>query len=307
MSQLNQRVSIKDIDYDNETSLEQIANNSAIFALALKQIVVNNAYYVKEFLKRLIDRLENYQRNSEENECEFGDLYDLYVLILQATPKPPESLDVVQYRLNEIILIKLQPRLMSGFGSTGFRTWNALLYLSEYLLEYFGRHVGNKKVKVVELGAGTGLVSLTLVKNFSEKIEQIYITDGGEDVLQRLQENFKLNGVIEKANFMRLMWGSDDVPKCDILLAADVTYDPDTIEALASSIHQVLTENREALVLVAATIRQPATIEFFHKKLSTIGLSFTVMPEISNRRLFYDTGETNIKIYNVGYSQEYSL
>src|ERR1700759_2854981 len=69
--------------------------------------------------------------------------------------------------------------LISASGTTGLRTWEASLHLASFLLSEQGsKYIENKRV--LELGAGTGLVSIMCAKYLNPK--HVLATDGSQDV-----------------------------------------------------------------------------------------------------------------------------
>lgn len=96
--------------------------------------------------------------------------------------------------------------LISGSLTTGFRTWEAALHLGAYLLTPPVRSLINGK-NVLELGAGTGFVSILCAKQLGAK--HVTATDGDEAVIEALKENFFLNGLddVESVNASVLRWG----------------------------------------------------------------------------------------------------
>lgn len=121
--------------------------------------------------------------------------------------------------------------LISGSSTTGFRTWEAALHLSSYLLTPSGQLLIQDK-SVFELGAGTGFVSILCAKHLGAR--HVTATDGDEAVVEALKENLFLNGLDDQAkiNASVLRWGralngswvEDECEEwpCDILLGADI-------------------------------------------------------------------------------------
>ncbi len=96
--------------------------------------------------------------------------------------------------------------MVSGSRTTGFRTWEGSLHLGSYLLTEEGsRRVRGKNV--LELGAGTGFLTILAAKHLQAK--HVTATDGDEGVIQALKENLALNHVDEahKVRTETLTWG----------------------------------------------------------------------------------------------------
>lgn len=92
--------------------------------------------------------------------------------------------------------------VISVAGNTGQRTWEAALHLAAYLVSeesigikfsnatnFVGDHVRGKHI--LELGAGTGLVSILCSKYLGARVVQV--TDGKESVVDALRTNIFLN------------------------------------------------------------------------------------------------------------------
>ena len=146
--------------------------------------------------------------------------------------------------------------VISVAGNTGQRTWEAALHLAAYLVseEIISIKVSNttgsvsdyiRGKHVLELGAGTGLVSMVCMKYLAARL--VLVTDGDESVVDALKTNIFLNETDEKFKFSKhkntkskirkiqasvLRWGhslsgtslgellNDDPP--DTVVAADV-------------------------------------------------------------------------------------
>lgn len=141
------------------------------------------------------------------------------------------------------------------------RTWEASLLLSEYLLSL---PLNGKKV--LELGAGTGLSSILASKLGA----RVLSTDGSEQVIQKLRGNFALNAAVD-IDAQTLWWGYEDEildAGWDFVVGADITYDEDVCSALAETYRLVLQHG--GIGILAATVRNEATIEAFVKESGTL-------------------------------------
>jgi predicted nicotinamide N-methyase len=118
--------------------------------------------------------------------------------------------------------------IISSSGTTGFRTWEAALYLSAWLAE--SDVVKGKSV--LELGAGTGLVSLLCTSHLGAS--RVIATDGNEGLIEELKTNIFLNNVSTGPKFdvAVFQWGNtplnvvsrpgDDDSKWDLIVGADI-------------------------------------------------------------------------------------
>ena len=96
--------------------------------------------------------------------------------------------------------------LISGSLTTGFRTWEAALHLGSYLLTTEGSSL-IKGQSVLELGAGTGFLSILCAKLLEAK--HVTATDGDEGVVEALKENLYLNELDDEDKVLTsiLRWG----------------------------------------------------------------------------------------------------
>ncbi|GAA6062006.1 hypothetical protein JCM10212_006081 [Sporobolomyces blumeae] len=189
-------------------------------------------------------------------------------------------------------------RMISG-GTTGLRTWQACISLSNHFVA--SREAVCRARNVVELGAGVGLLSLvsaTLMRdaNGDEGEGRIVATDVDEKVLELLDGNVRLNRlkghVLTKKLDWELasdlaqnegaltQWETDSFgpgQRADLVIGADIVYDPALAGHLASTLAWLLrardrtTERAQAIV--AGTIRNESTWELFLSECRTRELS----------------------------------
>jgi predicted nicotinamide N-methyase len=145
---------------------------------------------------------------------------------LPPSPAPYEPPD------KEATITLLERRnLISGSSTTGFRTWEAALHLGSYLLSPQASNLIRDK-SVIELGAGTGFISILCAKHLGAR--HVTTTDGSVPVIETLKENLFLSGLDDddKVNASVLRWGRglrgtwvDDECESwpyDIVLGADI-------------------------------------------------------------------------------------
>ncbi|GMM54800.1 S-adenosylmethionine-dependent methyltransferase [Maudiozyma humilis] len=142
----------------------------------------------------------------------------------------------------------------------GWKTWGASLILSEVLVENFTNIASFKKkengepLKVLELGAGTGLVGISWAckwkeLNGTDKNDiEMYITDLPE-IVDNLKKNTTANGIDSFVTADVLDWtkADDFVQKYsvedqsfDIILVADPIYSPNHPEWVVNMISKFL-------------------------------------------------------------------
>jgi len=263
--------------FDSEASFETLRDQ----LLEIKKI---NAYYVKKVLKRIID-LSLYADDTDW-------IYDEYVTLLNVTDKDQYSrIDSIRYffkrrknnsdtqyeyddNANEKISVDIyeKPNLISASGTTGFRTWEASLFLCEYILQ---NEALFKDQNVLELGCGTGICSILLQKVQSPK--RIYVTDGDSElVTNQLVRNFELNKISRNNNsniiLQRLWWNEDKIPNdIDIVIGADITFDASLFDSLCQCLLQCLTYC--PICLISATIRNQDTTDSFISTTKKLGMN----------------------------------
>lgn len=144
---------------------------------------------------------------------------------------PPSSSIFESDEIDPTITLLERRHLISGSLTTGFRTWEASLHLGSYLLLPENLHLVQGK-NVLELGAGTGFLSILCAKHLEAK--HVTATDGDEGVVEALKENAFLNELEDEneLNSSVLRWGRglkgtwveeecEDFPY-DLILGADI-------------------------------------------------------------------------------------
>lgn len=332
---LQQRVPANDfLCYDISSLLDEDSQRQ-IHQL-LVEIAKTNPFYVKVFLSRYIRLLESQTDVAEE-------LYELVCdsSILGATEPSATATDVLRYGVGSkaTVAIRENPKVISCHGTTGLRTWEAALYLLNMLntpgalgpLDLKGR-------RIVELGAGTGLVSLALLQQKDvHQFSHIIVTDGDTALVENLQPTFALNGVqlhrgdkddgaegqadeMQSGNLcgsepcafaQQLLWGTtnrqsssfiQEAPQADIVVAADVTYDKLIVPQLCDTIGDFLVGGTTA-VFVAATVRNLETLEVWEKELDRRFVWRTQCvasdPHLLEMDCWFKKGTPEIRIYHI--------
>ncbi|KAF2191476.1 hypothetical protein K469DRAFT_656402 [Zopfia rhizophila CBS 207.26] len=206
--------------------------------------------------------------------------------------------------------------VISSAGTTGLRTWEAALLLGAFLTSETGRELVHGK-NVLELGAGTGMISILCAKYLG--VSGIVATDGDEVVVDAIKTNIFLNGLdADESSQSRirtaaLKWGwpidassfveDYGMEPPNVLLGADVTYDKFVIPSLVSTLREFFELNSALQVLIAATIRNEQTFETFQNVCRRNGFSLEDMdvqpvPEQLQDGPFYPTS-TPIQIWRI--------
>ncbi|RYP44302.1 hypothetical protein DL768_009221 [Monosporascus sp. mg162] len=202
--------------------------------------------------------------------------------------------------------------LISGSRITGFRTWEGSLHLASYLLTETGKELVKGK-EVLELGAGTGFLSILCAKHL--QASHVTTTDGDEGVVGALKENIVLNGLRSDQHVVArtLRWGDDleatwvkedcMARPYDLVIGADITYDKVAIRALVTTIHQLFELRPGLRVLISGVVRNVNTFESFrseclNRRFSVEELGFHAKTMRQQKALFY-AAAVPIKILSV--------
>lgn len=279
----------------------------------LETIATSNCYYVKLFLSHYIDILE------KSDEPIVDNIYELYCSprILSATPLPPTATDTLQYVIDEqgnSVSITETPKIISGAGTTGLRTWEAALFLLAFLNWGSLESPKLQGKTVVELGAGTGLVSLGLLKNYDKhKFAKIMVTDGDSALVENLAATLCLNHIDRSlVETQQLWWGTTDPHDKDnfvqhppfghVVVAADVTYDGLVVPLLSSTLKDFFNNGAE-VAYVAATVRNTDTLAVWERELLEKFVWSVCcrcgVPHDDSEVAWYRLGTPEIRIYEV--------
>lgn len=238
--------------------------------------------------------------------------------LLLATPLPSEVTSVqrkcyVTYHLSRLpsslpsspdvpcpyITLLENRSLISAGGTTGLRTWEAALHLGQYLCQ--NPSVIRSK-HVLELGAGTGYLSLLCARYLSAA--HVIASDGSDDVINNLPENFFLNGLQESNQIapMDVKWGHallgteeeawNGGRPVDVVLGADVTYDQSVIPALVATLLDLIAMHPRVETFISATQRNEETFRAFletcrQNHLAVDDLEFDIPSRADQQGPFY--------------------
>jgi hypothetical protein len=97
-----------------------------------------------------------------------------------------ETGSVTQYANIERSVITSESRgLILSAGTTGFRTWEAALHLGSFLASEAGKAIVRNK-RVIELGAGTGFLSLVCARYLG--VRSVVVTDREPALIDNMRE-----------------------------------------------------------------------------------------------------------------------
>ncbi|XP_054254712.1 protein-lysine N-methyltransferase EEF2KMT, partial [Indicator indicator] len=172
---------------------------------------------------------------------------------------------------------------------------------------------------ILELGSGVGFTGIAICKTCRPK--RYIFSDCHPCVLHQLAQNICLNGFIpgpDSAAYTQkesqgqeaagtssqipqvmvadLDWGSVTQSQLldlqpDVIIAADVIYDPEIISALVGLLQKLFTcraDGKPPEVYIASTIRNPDTYLLFQAQLDKAGISWQLLPAHSSSGLLSD-------------------
>lgn len=182
--------------------------------------------------------------------------------------EPPESSSLSADP--PVITLYEHRNLLAASGTTGLRTWEASLHLANYLISNPSLI---KSKSVLELGAGTGFISILCARHLSAS--QVLATDGSADVISSLPTNIYLNNLQSSAliSATQLKWGhaliGGENPQLessrgiDVVLGADLTYDSMAISGLITTFGDLFDLYPNIRIVYGGTVRNLTTFEGF--------------------------------------------
>ncbi|KFO71260.1 Protein FAM86A, partial [Cuculus canorus] len=222
----------------------------------------------------------------------------------------------------ECVTLSESVAMISG-GTTGLVTWDAALHLTEWAVE---NSAVFRNRTVLELGSGIGFTGIAICKACHPK--RFIFSDCHPRVLQELTQNIRLNGFVlepgaahhiqtephdweaEAAKHQNvaltvaeLDWGSVTETQVsdlhpDVIIAADVVYDPEIILALIGMLQKLSAfgaDGKPPDVYIASTIRNPDTYHLFQAELYKAGIRWQVIPA-HGHRILLDDMQPNVTI-----------
>ncbi|KOS22650.1 Uncharacterized protein ESCO_003419 [Escovopsis weberi] len=293
----------------------QDAIHSKLFAAEAPPESDPPAAYKAKTLKALVSKIEAGIDDWDQHGVSDDLMSSLTDLL--STARPPEAETVQQkrrvtYHLSALrgpedaaedarITLLENRSLISAGGTTGLRTWEAALHLGQYLCRNPEVAAGRR---VLELGAGTGYLSILCARHL--RARHAIASDGSDDVVHSLADNFFLNGLqgSDRAAAMDVKWGHALVGAeedrwnggraLDVVLGADITYDAGLISALIGTLADLFALYPRLEVLIAATQRNHQTFRVFLDRcqgsgLDVIDVPFPVPPREAQDGPFYES------------------
>ncbi|KAH6917094.1 putative methyltransferase-domain-containing protein [Coprinopsis sp. MPI-PUGE-AT-0042] len=266
-----------------------------------------NAYapaveYQRTFWKRMLSHLETASPASEDEEFEVAsEIYEHYLGLLHVAngPQPmiggkPPSKSFITYfwqdsasQLRRATL--LESRNTIEGGTTGLRTWTASFALAQYLVDHPDLVAGQR---VLELGSGIGFLGIVLsaIQAHNTETGRLWMTDVDETVLASCQANINLpcnvhlgqneihtrrldwHDALDEARLpgLHLLLRHDINP--DVIVGADIVFDPSLIQPLLAILGLALGAKRATFALLALTLRNEQTMATFLNAAKAKGL-----------------------------------
>ncbi|XP_052757415.1 protein-lysine N-methyltransferase EEF2KMT isoform X2 [Galleria mellonella] len=281
-----------EVDLDEDISAltwskQQELLQSIVHCSLIKKYPVNNEFS-RLYFKKLISCLEKAGQEVHD---------ELYIGLCNIMNNTSDD-NLFRYRhhiigndFNNIITIK-ETKNMVVNGTTGMKTWEAAFMLVDWALCNQG--VFRDKT-VFELGSGVGFTGIVISK-FCKPREMI-LSDCHDDVLKMISDNIEINFpnmTVKEVNncksfvnekhclgTMNLDWNNDNNMENialkkppDIIIGADIVYDPSLLLPLCNVIQDFLQSNNNIEIYIASVIRNEATFETFLSILDTKGLTY---------------------------------
>ncbi|OOF91023.1 hypothetical protein ASPCADRAFT_155808 [Aspergillus carbonarius ITEM 5010] len=316
-------------------STTQEAIYRALFAEPSSRPLPPPAYRTR-VLKRLITRLESLLSNPEEDEIS-DNLLETYSTLL-CTPKPSsiqqaQQLTYITYTAPTIttanqaeartILTSESRNAILTAGTTGHRTWEAALHLATYLSATPEGKALIAGKRVLELGAGTGLVSMLCAKYLGA--EMVVATDREVGLMRQIGDCAERNQ-LERDRFRGRIWewgrsmescpqdddGGDQEEEWmtgkvefDVALGADLIYDVDLVPLLVQTAKDLFENYRVREFLISATLRNEHTFGAFLKACEDQHLTVERIPfespAESEQTGFFHSTAIPIQTYRISY------
>lgn len=209
-------------------------------------------------------------------------------------------------------------------GTTGMRTWSASLLLSQFIISNPEIVVGKR---VLELGCGMGLLGAIVADqqlSFSTSTStcgSICLTDVDERVLSRCRENMEIPGNASSAHpritYRTLDWSDALDPtnlpvtssimqnemNSDVILGADLVFDPSLIPALVRTIVLALQPGpcpTEKVVFLSLTLRREDTFAKFVQTCVKAGLRMEDVRFSPDKRMFLGMSEgDDVRLFKI--------
>ncbi|KAJ5180825.1 hypothetical protein N7492_004035 [Penicillium capsulatum] len=263
------------------------------------------ATYRTRVLKLIIARIEESISDPEEDEL-LDSLMDCWGNLL-AQPKSTaleqaRQLSHIKYTApvqtestepeRTVITSEARGVILAG-GTTGNRTWEAALHLGSFLASPPGEALVRGK-RVIELGAGTGFISLFCARHLG--VQSVVVSDREPALIDNIRGCLPFN---------KNDAGSESIPICptlwdwgtplqrtvemdsltenenlsfDVALGADLIYDTDLVPLLLTTLRDLFENYHVKQFIIAATLRNENTFRTFLDACESNGFQVETLP-----------------------------
>lgn len=188
----------------------------------------------------------------------------------------------VRYDLpnGESVIINENRSTLVTSGQTGHRTWESSLAFTDLVCQNPLQF--NETKMFLELGCGTGLVSMAMGK--LNLADLIIATDGSELVASRLDKSIALNGLEGKIETSVLDWTDLDsvrkMPKSATVFAGDILYGLDSLYPSVLDALEILEPRK---LLLSIPIRKPSSYGYFKQLCTSRNIGVKVLKRYEAR------------------------
>ncbi|XP_046911399.2 protein-lysine N-methyltransferase EEF2KMT [Dermatophagoides farinae] len=281
--------------------------------------------YIRQYLKQLIRIFEQIF----DTDCLLDEIYPIYADLISIKTQQIDRSYHQDLNENGIDLLDRLCRLFEndtniGFvthvfdmfrlsiietnkivksGTTGLRTWPAAVHLLNYLripenYQNVQWNRSNAWHNVVELGSGSGLLGVGLIKSGFINNGHYIFTDHSQAVLKHIELNLFINDINQKTNnnvqvvIQKLDWidyqfFDFSASISDLIIASDVIYDPNFIEPFIQTLRTMFNvyKNADSLrrdpdCIICCAIRNPKILDIFQQKLEQCNLEWRQLNRI---------------------------
>jgi protein-lysine N-methyltransferase EEF2KMT len=240
-------------------------------------------------------------------------------MVIKSTTKPMSAFkaaqqrSVVSYHLPSDFLsqhpvrvyIEEARNLLAAHGTTGLRVWDASLHLA-YFLSTTGGSLIEKK-NILELGAGTGLLSILCAGPL--KAHQVIATDGDAEVVENIESNAALNSALldkgaktknleakvldwsDTSALPQILQHEGNELSLDVVLGADITYAVEALEPLVNMLSALNRKCPKVDIIISTVIRNEDTFTAFVNTCARAGFrvssTFFDCPSLDRQRGFF--------------------
>ncbi|KAI0283432.1 putative methyltransferase-domain-containing protein, partial [Russula aff. rugulosa BPL654] len=204
------------------------------------------------------------ETETEAYTCAVDEAVSLLALFTGSESEQAITRNFPSWQLNDA------PLVSEDHTSVGLQSWASSILLAERLCANPGKFsldptTRGRGLRVLELGAGTGLLSITAAKilangqvRASGPPPTIVATDFHPDVLANLQRNVDDNADAQGILVRKLDWSQPNSSSApfdrpfDVILAADVVYEPSHASWIANCVTKLLARPAGVLWMIIA-------------------------------------------------------